>query len=223
MLLYLYVSVIRANHPLTRILSARCLKRGYVEYPLCTESIHILNCFWSVEGCHVEQTSVVFAELMNFNRVDSKMKTFSFHRPFLNETKIGSILLNYSILLPAIPTFHRPSPLPARLPNLHQQPTCRSCPLTLVWFIRVNLPNFVVVTWDFCSRIHQLNSFGDNLAVNIWFKHNPLDFVDLTEERCGQHSDVTLDKVTFTTGRGYALADNAENGKLHSKNCCFNP
>nr|CAB3262759.1 uncharacterized protein LOC100182837 [Phallusia mammillata] len=51
--------------------------------------------------------------------------------------------------------------------------------------------------------VHQVNSFGDNLAVNIWFNHKPLDFIDLTPERCGQHSDVTLDQVTFLGEPGY--------------------
>ncbi|XP_039261594.2 uncharacterized protein LOC120337776 [Styela clava] len=32
---------------------------------------------------------------------------------------------------------------------------------------------------------HQVNSFGSNLAVNLWWKHRPQQFFDLTEEVCG--------------------------------------
>nr|XP_009858838.1 uncharacterized protein LOC100182837 [Ciona intestinalis] len=46
---------------------------------------------------------------------------------------------------------------------------------------------------------HQVNSFGNNLAINIWFNHLPASYVDLNSERCGDVKDVMLDQCEFET------------------------
>uniref|UniRef100_H2YUZ2 JmjC domain-containing protein n=2 Tax=Ciona savignyi TaxID=51511 RepID=H2YUZ2_CIOSA len=47
---------------------------------------------------------------------------------------------------------------------------------------------------------HQVNSFGNNLAINIWFNHLPHLFVDLDADRCGNTDNkITLDQCEFET------------------------
>ncbi|CAK8690606.1 unnamed protein product [Clavelina lepadiformis] len=51
---------------------------------------------------------------------------------------------------------------------------------------------FIPTSW-----YHQVNSHGNNLAVNIWFTHLPRRYVDLSEEKCGKMHKITLDKCIF--------------------------
>nr|CAB3262760.1 uncharacterized protein LOC100182837 [Phallusia mammillata] len=52
---------------------------------------------------------------------------------------------------------------------------------------------------------HQVNSYGNNLAVNIWFNHLPNNFRNLTPADCGDQSvDATLDRVKFETTDQYS-------------------
>jgi len=73
------------------------------------------------------------------------------------------------------------------------------------------------------SRVHQVNSFGNNLAVNIWFVHSPFKYIDLTPEKCGKHKkNLTLDKVSFQSTDIYNDSVNEGNDENENAgNTCF--
>ncbi|XP_076801687.1 jumonji C domain-containing protein 5-like [Clavelina lepadiformis] len=62
---------------------------------------------------------------------------------------------------------------------------------------------FIPLLW-----YHQVNSFGNNLAINIWFVDAGSRHVDLTEERCGKFcSRPTLDQYRFEQENSDAASD----------------
>jgi len=70
--------------------------------------------------------------------------------------------------------------------------------LTLIVLDTVQrLANQIGLNVSFSLRYHQVNSFGSNLAVNLWFHHRPQQLFKLSAKACGNFSaDLYLNQVT---------------------------
>ena len=59
---------------------------------------------------------------------------------------------------------------------------------------------------SFCHRIHQVRSYGSNLAVNVWWHHHVID--DLDYATCTDPCDPTYTLSMANTEHSKSFADN---------------